>query len=73
MAIQAIVFDFGGVVIRTPFEMVSSLERRLGLSPGSIDLADPSIRTRIRSGAGSGPGSSPNSNTGIARPIGTRR
>ncbi|MCY4371621.1 MAG: HAD-IA family hydrolase [bacterium] len=41
MAIQAIVFDFGGVVIRTPFEMVPGLERRLGLPPGSIDLAGP--------------------------------
>ena len=41
MAIGAVVFDFGGVVIRTPFEMVSGLERRLGLSPGSIDLAGP--------------------------------
>ena len=41
MAIRAVVFDFGGVVIRTPFEMASGLERRLGLSPGSIDLAGP--------------------------------
>ena len=41
MAIQAVVFDFGGVVIRTPFEMAPGLERRLGLTPGSIDLAGP--------------------------------
>ena len=41
MAIQAVVFDFGGVVIRTPFEMAPGLERRLGLAPGSIDLAGP--------------------------------
>ena len=41
MAIRAVVFDFGGVVIRTPFEMASGLERRLGLAPGSIDLAGP--------------------------------
>ena len=41
MAIRAVVFDFGGVVIRTPFEMVPGLERWLGLAPGSIDLAGP--------------------------------
>lgn len=41
MAIRSVVFDFGGVVIRTPFEMASGLERRLGLAPGSIDLAGP--------------------------------
>ena len=40
MAIQAVVFDFGGVVIRTPFEMASG-ERRLGLLPGGIGLAGP--------------------------------
>ncbi len=41
MEVQAVVFDFGGVVIRTPFEMAAGLERRLGLAPGSIDLAGP--------------------------------
>ena len=41
MAIRAVVFDFGGVVIRTPFEMAPSLKRRLGLAPGSVDLAGP--------------------------------
>ena len=41
MAIRAVVFDFGGVVIRTPFEMAPGLEQRLGLAPGSIDLAGP--------------------------------
>ena len=41
MAIRAVVFDFGGVVIRTPFEMASGLERRLGLAAGSLDLAGP--------------------------------
>ncbi len=41
MAIRAVVFDFGGVVIRTPFEMAPGLERRLGLATGSIDLAGP--------------------------------
>lgn len=41
MAVNAVAFDFGGVVIRTPFEMAAGLERRLGLPPGSIDLAGP--------------------------------
>ena len=41
VAIEAVVFDFGGVVIRTPFEMASGLERRLGLAPGTIDLSGP--------------------------------
>ena len=41
MAVDAVAFDFGGVVIRTPFEMAAGLERRLGLPPGSIDLAGP--------------------------------
>jgi len=41
MAIRAVVFDFGGVVIRTPSETPPGLERRLGLAPGSIDLAGP--------------------------------
>lgn len=41
MAIRAVVFDFGGVVIRTPFEMASGLERRLGLAAGRLDLAGP--------------------------------
>ena len=40
MAIQAVVFDFGGVVIRTPFEMAPG-ERRRGLLPGGIGLAGP--------------------------------
>ncbi len=41
MKIRAAVFDFGGVVIRTPFEMVVGLERRLGLEPGTIGLTGP--------------------------------
>lgn len=41
MGTSAVVFDFGGVVIRTPFEMAPGLERRLGLSQGSIDLVGP--------------------------------
>ena len=41
MSIQAVVFDFGGVVIRTPFEMARGLEGRLDLPPGSIDVYGP--------------------------------
>jgi len=41
MKIEAVAFDFGGVVIRTPFEMAAGLERRLGLLPGTIGLAGP--------------------------------
>ena len=41
MAVDAVAFDFGGVVIRTPFEMAAGLEERLDLPRGSIDLAGP--------------------------------
>ena len=41
MAVDAVAFDFGGVVIRTPFEMAAGLEDRLELPRGSIDLAGP--------------------------------
>ena len=41
MAVDAVAFDFGGVVIRTPFEMAAGLEDRLDLPRGSIDLAGP--------------------------------
>ena len=41
MAFDAVAFDFGGVVIRTPFEMAPGLENRLDLPRGSIDLAGP--------------------------------
>ena len=41
MPSDAVAFDFGGVVIRTPFEMAPGLERRLGLPAGGIDLAGP--------------------------------
>jgi len=41
MSIRAGVFDFGGVVIRTLFEMARGLEGWLGLPPGSIDISGP--------------------------------
>ncbi len=34
-------FDFGGVVIRTPFEMAAGLEQRLGVPVGSLGLRGP--------------------------------
>lgn len=73
MAVDAVAFDFAGVVIRTPFEMAAGLEDRLDLPRGSIDLAGPFDPDADPSGGGSGPGSSPNSNTGIARPTATPR
>lgn len=30
---EVLLFDFGGVIIKTPFELVPALERRLGLDP----------------------------------------
>ena len=39
--ITAVLFDFGGVVIRTPFEMAAGLERRLGVPEGSLHLRGP--------------------------------
>ena len=56
MAVDAVAFDFGGVVIRTPFEMAAGLEDRLDLPRGSIDLAGPfdpdadPLRRRFRAG-----------------------
>lgn len=55
--IRAVLFDFGGVVIRTPFEMAGGLERRLGMEPGALALhgpfdpdADPHFR-EVQAGA----------------------
>jgi FMN phosphatase YigB (HAD superfamily) len=36
MRLQAVVFDIGGVVIRTPFELVPMFERRLSLPAGTL-------------------------------------
>ena len=33
---QALVLDFGGVVIKTPFEILAALERRLRIAPGTL-------------------------------------
>jgi putative hydrolase of the HAD superfamily len=36
MSLRALVLDFGGVVIKTPFEVLPSLERRIGAPAGSL-------------------------------------
>lgn len=41
MTPRALVLDFGGPVLLTPFEVVQGLERRLGLSPGIFEWAGP--------------------------------
>ncbi|MDI3313840.1 MAG: HAD family phosphatase [Mycobacterium sp.] len=41
MTVRALVFDFGGPVLLTPFEAVRGLERRLGLAPGTFDWTGP--------------------------------
>lgn len=38
---KALVLDFGGVVIKTPFEIIAPLERRLGLAPGTFAWRGP--------------------------------
>jgi putative hydrolase of the HAD superfamily len=38
---KALVLDFGGVVIKTPFEALEPLERRLGIAPGTLDWHGP--------------------------------
>ncbi|MGE5290967.1 MAG: hypothetical protein ACM3ML_27980 [Micromonosporaceae bacterium] len=37
----ALVLDFGGPVLLTPFELMASAERRLGLPPGSLPWRGP--------------------------------
>lgn len=38
---RALVLDFGGPVLLTPFEVVQAFERRLGLAPGTFEWAGP--------------------------------
>lgn len=38
---RIVLFDLGGVVIRTPFEMAPELESRRGLAPGALRLHGP--------------------------------
>ena len=39
--VSAIVFDFGGPVLLTPFELLRAAERRLGLADGRLDWRGP--------------------------------
>jgi HAD superfamily hydrolase (TIGR01509 family) len=39
--VRIVLFDLGGVVIRTPFEMAPDLESRRGLAPGALRLHGP--------------------------------
>ncbi|OWY62949.1 HAD family hydrolase, partial [cyanobacterium TDX16] len=36
MPIEAVLFDFGGVILSSPFEAFANLEERHGLPPGII-------------------------------------
>jgi len=38
---KALVLDFGGPVLRTPFELLRAGERRAGLAPGALDWSGP--------------------------------
>lgn len=38
---RALVLDFGGPVLLTPFEVVQGFERRLGLAPGTFEWGGP--------------------------------
>ncbi|MDQ1667747.1 MAG: putative hydrolase of the superfamily [Actinomycetota bacterium] len=40
-AVRALVFDFGGPVLLTPFELLRDTERRLGLEAGVLDWSGP--------------------------------
>ncbi|MDQ1626387.1 MAG: putative hydrolase of the superfamily [Actinomycetota bacterium] len=39
--VRAVVFDFGGPVLLTPFELLRDTEARLGLEPGALDWRGP--------------------------------
>lgn len=39
--LTAVVLDFGGPVLRTPFELLSTGERSVGLAPGTLDWSGP--------------------------------
>lgn len=41
MTLQALVFDFGGPVLRTPFELLEGFERRLAVAPGTFGWTGP--------------------------------
>lgn len=41
MRFQALILDFGGPVLLSPFEMVPGLESRVGVAPGTFGLTGP--------------------------------
>ncbi len=41
MGVTTVLFDVGGVVVYTPFELAARLEERQGLEPGTLGLAGP--------------------------------
>ncbi len=41
MTVEFALFDVGGVIVFTPFELAARLERRRGLEPGTLELYGP--------------------------------
>jgi putative hydrolase of the HAD superfamily len=41
MTVRAVAFDFGGPVLRTPFELLGPAEQRLQVPPGTLDWRGP--------------------------------
>jgi len=41
MPVETVLFDVGGVVVRTPFELTPRLEKRRGLARGTLELDGP--------------------------------
>jgi len=39
--LRALILDFGGVIIKTPFELLRPMEARLGLAPNTLDWHGP--------------------------------
>ncbi len=39
--LRGLIFDFGGVIIKTPFELLRPMEARLGLAPHTLDWHGP--------------------------------
>ena len=56
-ALKAVVLDFGGPVLLTPFERLPALERSLGLPPGTFGWRGRSTRPPTCSGGRCRPGS----------------
>ena len=67
MGIRAVIFDFGGVILTSPFEAFAATSVTTGCPTGSCDRSTPPIPTRTP-----GPGSSATRSTGPASPTCTR-